>query len=147
MALNVGLPLVIPAGGYYFVFQSGVPVFRKYAADGQLVFERHIEGPEIDSYLKSMPERWPTHRTEDGDVLPLVPPAVRTAGVDRAGRLWIALAQEPVVYVFDPEGDKIHSVQLHGATGPLAASSLFFTRDGRVLTTPGCYQFRIPADW
>ena len=49
------------------------------------LFERHVEGPEMDEYLRTMPTRWPTRRTEDGDVLPLVPPAIRTAGVDRAG--------------------------------------------------------------
>jgi hypothetical protein len=30
LALNAGLPLVNPAGGFYFVFNAGVPIFRKY---------------------------------------------------------------------------------------------------------------------
>ena len=29
LSLNSGIPLVDPTGGYYFVFQAGVPVFRK----------------------------------------------------------------------------------------------------------------------
>jgi hypothetical protein len=66
-----------------------VPVFSKYDAKGTLLFERHIEGPEVDAYLQSMPARWPQRKNEDGDVLPLVPPAIRTAAVDRQGRLWI----------------------------------------------------------
>ncbi|HWK12381.1 MAG TPA: hypothetical protein VNR64_20125, partial [Vicinamibacterales bacterium] len=37
-ALNVGIVLLNPKGGYYFVFLSGVPTFRKYDADGKLVF-------------------------------------------------------------------------------------------------------------
>ena len=52
--------------------------------------------------------------TDDGDVLPLVPPAVRAAGVDRQGRLWIAL-MSPFTYVYDRSGDKIRTVQFRGA--------------------------------
>jgi hypothetical protein len=141
LALNVGLPLPDPAGGFYFVFSSGVPLFRKYDAKGALLFERHVEGPEVDEYLRTMPTEWPTRRTEDGDVLPLVPPAVRTAGVDRDGRLWIALTS-PFTYVYDRSGEKIRTVQFRGAS-LLRPNSLFFTKDGRVLVTPGCYAFRI----
>jgi hypothetical protein len=143
LALNTGLPLADPAGGFYFVFSSGVPVFRKYDAQGALMFERHVEGPEVDDYLRTMPTRWATRRTEDGDVLPLVLPAVRTAGVDREGRLWIALTS-PFSYVYDRSGDKVRTVQFRGA-GLLTPNSLFFTKDGRILVTPGCYEFRIPG--
>jgi hypothetical protein len=142
LALNSGLPLADPTGGYYFVFWAGVPVFRKYDATGTLQFERNIQGPEIDQYLKTMPATWPARRTEDGDVLPLVPPAVRTAAVDREGRLWIVLTSS-VTYVYDRGGDKIRTVQFRGA-GALAPTSLFFTKDGRILVTPGCYEFRAP---
>ena len=61
-ALNVGLALLNPAGGYYFVFVSGVPMFRKYDAAGALVFERHIEGLEVDAQLRSLPTTWPRLR-------------------------------------------------------------------------------------
>ena len=47
--MNVGLPLGAPGGGFYFVFMAGVPMFRKYDAHGRLLFERHIEGPELDA--------------------------------------------------------------------------------------------------
>jgi hypothetical protein len=141
LALNAGLPLADPTGGYYFVFSAGVPLFRKYDAKGTLRFERHVEGPEVDEYLRTMPTGWPTRRTEDGDVLPIVPPAVRTAGVDRGGRLWIAL-MSPVTYIYDASGEKLRTVQFKGAS-VLTPNSLFFTRDGRVLVTPGCYEFKI----
>ncbi|MEO6237987.1 MAG: hypothetical protein ABIQ52_13380 [Vicinamibacterales bacterium] len=141
LALNSGLPLADPTGGYYFVFSAGIPLFRKYDAQGRLLFERHVEGPEVDEYLKTMPTRWPTRKTEDGDVLPIVPPAVRTAGVDREGRLWIAL-MGPVTYVYDSAGEKVRKVQFRGA-GALTPNSLFFSKDGRILVTPGCYEFRI----
>ena len=74
-------------------------------------------------------------------MLPIVPPAVRTAGVDRDGRLWIALAS-PVHLRLRRAGDKIRTVQFRGA-GLLSPNSLFFTKDGRVLVTPGCYEFRV----
>lgn len=141
LALNSGLPLADPTGGYYFVFSAGIPLFRKYDAKGTLLFERHIEGPEVDDYLRTMPTRWPTRRTEDGDLLPVIPPAVRTAGVDREGRLWIALTS-PVTYVYDEAGDKVRTVQFRGAS-VLSPNGLFFTKDGRVLVTPGCYEFKI----
>lgn len=140
LALNTGLPLADPTGGYYFVFSAGIPLFRKYDAKGTLLFERHIEGPEVDEYLRTMPTQWPKRRTEDGDLLPVVPPAIRTAGVDRQGRLWVALTS-PVTYVYDGTGDKIRTVQFRGA-GVLTPNSLFFTKDGRILVTPGCYEFR-----
>jgi hypothetical protein len=143
LALNAGLPLVDPSGGFYFVFVAGAPVFRKYDAAGALVFERHVEGPELDPYLQTMPTRWPARKNDDGDILPVVPPAIRSAGIDRQGRLWIALMQ-PFTYVYDASGDKIRTVQFKGAD-ILSPNSLFFTKDGRILVTPGCYEFRIPA--
>ena len=44
LALNSGLVVINPEGGFYFVFVAGVPTFRKYDAAGALMFERHIEG-------------------------------------------------------------------------------------------------------
>jgi hypothetical protein len=142
LALNVGLPLVHPKGGYYFVFQSGVPVFRRYDGGGKLLFERHIEGPELDDIIASMPTTWPRPSTSSGraEDLPLVPPTVRTAALDRQGRLWVALSA-PFAYVYDEYGDKRRTVQFRGA-GVVAPTSLFFTAKGRLLVTPGCYEFR-----
>ena len=141
LAMNGGFPLVDPTGGFYFVFSAGVPVFRKYDARGRLLFERHVEGPEVDEYLRAMPTSWPK-RKADVTVLPVVPAAIRAAGVDRTGRLWVSLTS-PFTYVYDRSGDKIRTVQFKGAD-ILNPSSLFFTKDGRVLVTPGCYEFQIP---
>ena len=141
LALNAGFPLADPTGGFYFVFSAGVPLFRKYDANGRLLFERHIQGAEVDGYLRTMPTSWPVRKTDSG-VLPIVPPAVRAAGIDRAGRLWVALTS-PFTYVYDPAGDKIRTVQFRGAS-VLTPNSLFFTKDGRVLVTPGCYEFQMP---
>lgn len=137
-ALNVGIVLLNPKGGYYFVFLSGVPMFRKYAADGTLVFERHIEGIEVDSYIARMPTVWPRRRSGPTE-LPIVPAAVRTAAVDRDGNLWIALVS-PFTYVYDSSGDKRRTVQFRAA-GIISPTSLFFTRDKRLLISPGCYTF------
>ena len=141
LALNSGFPLIDPTGGFYFVFGAGVPMFRKYDANGALLFERHIEGAELDEYLRSLPGVWPKRRNGDGDLLPYVPPAIRAAGVDRTGRLWVSLMQ-PVTYVYDSTGEKVRTVQFKGAD-VLSPSSFFFTKDGRVLVTPGCYEFRV----
>ena len=141
LALNGGFPLIDPTGGFYFVFSAGVPMFRKYDARGRLLFERHIEGAEVDPYLRTMPTSWPKRRP-DATVLPIVPAAIRTAAVDRTGRLWVALTS-PFTYIYDASGDKVRTVQLRGAD-ILTPNSLFFTRDGRVLVTPGCYEFRVP---
>lgn len=134
-ALNVGIPLVDPKGGYYFVFLSGVPMFRKYDAGGKLVFERHIEGIEVDPFLGQMPTTW---RRRAGEI-PIVPAMVRTAAVDRDGNLWISLVV-PYTYVYDSTGDKRRTLQFRAA-GVVAPTSLFFTRNRRVLVTPGCYAF------
>ena len=92
LAHNAGLPLADPTGGFYFVFLTGRPIFRKYAADGTLLFERHIEGTEIDALLDAQPTRWPRRRVEDREV-PFVAPVIRAAAVsprrravDLAGR-------------------------------------------------------------
>jgi hypothetical protein len=140
LAFNSGFPLIDPTGGFYFVFSAGVPVFRKYDAKGRLLFERHVEGPEVDEYLRDLPGVWPKRHNADGDLLPYVPPAIRTAAVDRAGSLWISLMQ-PFTYVYDATGEKVGTVQFKGAD-IFAPSSLFFAKDGRVLATPGCYEFR-----
>jgi hypothetical protein len=139
LALNVGLPLLDPTGGYFYVFLGGRPMFYRYDADGRPLYERHIEGPEIDRYLATLPSRWPTRRVEDRE-LPLVTPAIRAAAVDSRGHLWVSLTG-PYTYVYDAQGDKIRTVQF-SAAGIISPTSLFFTGDGRLLVTPGCYEFR-----
>ena len=89
LALNSGIPLVDPAGGFYFVFQTGEPVFQKYDASGRLLFERRIQGREIDALVAGLPSTWPKRQTTEGE-LPLVTPTIRTAAVDPDGHLWIA---------------------------------------------------------
>ncbi|HJQ61243.1 MAG TPA: hypothetical protein VJ834_00155 [Burkholderiales bacterium] len=136
LALNAGIPVVDPNGGFYFVFMAGQPMFRKYDAKGELVFERVIQGREVDAAVAAIPDRWPRRSASE---LPLVPPVVRTAAVDGSGRLWISFIQ-PISYVYDPGGEKIRTVQFRGA-GIIAPSSLWFTEAGRLLVTPGCYEF------
>ncbi|MBI4265542.1 MAG: hypothetical protein HY657_14310 [Acidobacteria bacterium] len=138
LALNAGLPLADPTGGYYYVFLGGRPMFRKYAADGRLLFERHIEGPELDETIAVLPTVWPRRRVEDRE-LPFVQPTVRAAAVDERGRLWVSLSV-PFTYVYDARGEKIRTVQFRAA-GLVNPTSLFFPGDGRLLVTPGCYEF------
>jgi hypothetical protein len=140
LALNVGLPLINPQGGYYFIFQSGEPILRRYDAAGGLMFERHIEGREIDALVKAQPTTWPRRRVGDNPDVPLVPPLVRAAAVDHDGSVWISFVV-PYTYVYDQDGDKIRSVQFQAA-GVIAPNSLHFPSPGRLLVTPGCYEFR-----
>ena len=137
-AMNTGIPLRHPDGGYYFVFVSGVPVFRRYDARGGLMFERVIQGRELDPIVEQTPKKWP-RRTVDGTELPLVMPNVRTAAVDARGNLWVTFLT-PYTYVYDPLGEKVRTVQFRAA-GIVAPSSVFFTAQGRLLITPGCYEF------
>jgi hypothetical protein len=138
IAMNAGLPLVDPTGGFYYVFITGRPIFRKYTATGELLFERHIEGRELDGVLDSQPTRWPRRRVQDREV-PLVTPVVRAAEVSPTGELWVSLGV-PYTYVYNSDGDKIRTVQFSGA-GLISPTSLFFSRSGRLLVTPGCYEF------
>jgi hypothetical protein len=143
LALNAGIPLAIPGGGYYFVFLSGVPMYRKYDAAGTLVFERHIEGAEIDKHIQSLPRQWPLRKTADGE-FPVVPPSVRTAAVAPDGRLWISLVT-PYTYVYDEAGDKRRAIEFRAA-GSMAPSNFYFAADGRLLIAPGCYTFSWKSD-
>ena len=113
-------------------------MFQKYDAAGALVFERRIQGREIDALIAGMPTAWPRRQTSEGE-LPLVTPAIRTAAVDADGRLWIAFTV-PYTYVFDRDGDKIRTVQFRGA-GIMTPSSLFFGKGGKLLVTPGLFEF------
>lgn len=139
LALNIGLPLADPAGGYYFVFMTGTPRFQKYSAAGLLLFERHIEGVELDAAIQNMPTTWPRRDAGEGRGLPLVLPLVRSAAVDPTGRLWVSL-MEPYTYVYDKDGQKLRTVQFKAA-GTIAPASLSFAKGDRVLVTPGCYEF------
>lgn len=138
LALNSGIPLVDPTGGFYFVFETGPPLFRKYDGSGRLVFERHIEGREIDDLVAGLPAVWPPRRPGDGE-LPLVSPTIRTAAVDRSGRLWVSVTTT-YTEVYDRDGDKIRTVQFRAA-GVVAPNSLFFGLHGRLLVAPGLFIF------
>jgi hypothetical protein len=140
LAFNAGIPLPIPGGGFYFVFQTGEPRFRKYDAAGTLLFERVIQGRELDTLVQSQPTVWPRRPGYAAREIPIVRPVVRVATVDPRGFLWIGFTV-PFTYVYDEEGEKVRTVQLRGA-GLLTPTSLYFTRDRRLLVTPGCYVFR-----
>jgi hypothetical protein len=140
-AFNAALPLPTPDGGMYVVFLAGPPAFRKYSAGGALEYERVIQGRELDPIVMNLPTIWP-RRSVDDLSYPLVRPTVRTAAVDPQGRLWVALPSSHV-YVFDADGEKLRTLQLVGA-GVITPNSLWFARDGRLLVTPGLYDFAPP---
>jgi hypothetical protein len=136
LAWNSGIPIAAPDGGFFFVFMAGAPAFRKYDEKGGLVYERVIQGREIDPLVAAIPDRWPQRSAAER---PLVAPTIRTAAVDRSGRLWVSFVI-PFTYVYDASGEKLRTVQFRGA-GIIAPSSLWFNDKGRALITPGCYEF------
>ena len=140
LAMNAGFPLADPAGGYYYVFMAGRPSFQKYDASGSLVFERLLQGVELDALLAAQPTQWPQRRVQDREV-PFVAPLIRAAAVSPSGELWISLSI-PYTYVYDAQGDKIRTLQFRAA-GMLGPTSFGFTRRGTVLVTPGCYEFSV----
>lgn len=131
LALNNGLVMPTPDGGYVFVFQAGLPMFRKYDAKGTLLFERMIQGREVDNFIASLPSRWP----RGADEQPTIRPTVRAAAVDAKGQLWISFTV-PYTYVFDADGDKVRTIQWRAA-GVVSPNSLAFGKNGRVLVSPG----------
>jgi hypothetical protein len=138
LAMNSGLVIANPAGGFFFVFLAGIPQFRKYDSTGRLLFDRHIEGPELDELVQALPTTWARRKVEDGDI-PIVMPSVQAAAADAAGNLWIATAAG-ITYVYDTNGEKKRTVRFRGA-GPLSPTAMSFTPKGRLLVTPGCYAF------
>jgi hypothetical protein len=138
LALNSGIVVANPAGGFYFVFLAGVPQFRKYNAAGTLIFERHIEGVETDGLIQALPTTWKRQKSRDGEI-PVVRPSVYAAAADQAGNLWVSLAVG-ATYIYDAAGDKRRVVQFRAA-GIISPTGLWFAPTGRVLVTPGCYSF------
>jgi hypothetical protein len=142
LAMNSAIPLAIPPpqGGFYLVFLSGDPRFRRYDANGTLMFERTIQGRELDKLIAQQPTQWP-RREIGGNEYPLVMPLVRTARVDPQGHLWISLML-PFTYEYDEDGEKLRTLQFHAA-GTVAPSSLFFTPNNHLLATPGLFEFAV----
>lgn len=141
LALNTGLPLVAPDGGFFFVFQTGEPVFRKYDRRGNLEFERVVQGRELDEFVRTLPRSWPARRAGSQE-LPLVPPTIRSATLDRTGGLWLSFAVA-VTYRYDRDGDRVGAYRFRAA-GPLQPASLHFADRGRLLVTPGLHEFTVP---
>jgi hypothetical protein len=140
LALNAGIPLKAADGGYWFVFIAGEPAISRFDAQGALVFHRRMQGRELDPVLAAIPAVWP-RRAIDGTEVPLVSPAVRTAALDPSGRLWVSFVV-PYTYVYDGLGEKVRTVQFQAA-GLNAPNSLSFPAPGRLLVTPGCFEFDV----
>ncbi len=140
LALNAGIPLKGADGGYWFVFIAGEPALSRFDATGKLLFHRRIQGRELDPVVAAIPAVWP-RRAFDGSEVPLVSPTVRAAALDPAGQLWVSFVM-PYTYVFDGLGEKVRTVQFRAA-GLAAPNSLSFQAGGRLLVTPGCFEFDV----
>ena len=64
--------------------RPATPVFRKYDRAGRLLFERHIEGREIDDFVAAQPTAWKTNRDRRAAARQrrssARPPSIRAAG-------------------------------------------------------------------
>lgn len=139
LAMNVGIPVIHPEGGIWFVFVAGTPMIRRFNARGDLLFERLLQGRELDPVLATQATTWP-RRTFDGEEIPLVPPVVRATAVRPNGQLWVSLVV-PYTYVIDSDGDHLRTVQFK-ASGMISPNSLHFASGNRLFVTPGLYEFR-----
>lgn len=142
LALNAGILCPDGSGGWWFVFLAGIPAIRRYDADGQLVFERVLQGPELDAVVAAQPQRWP-RRSIDGREVPLVVPIIRAAAASRDGALWVSFVV-PVTYVIAPDGEKVCTLAFDAA-GEVAPTSLSFPSRDTVMVTPACALFQIPS--
>jgi hypothetical protein len=133
LALNAGLALPEPSGGFFFVFLAGAPAIRKYSASGALLFERAIQGRELDGLLAACPSggragRWAI-------VAPLA--ACRpTAAVDPEGRLWVSFV---LLTPTSTTKEKLRTIQFRPPASSPPAAWRFLRRSRAV--TPGCYEF------
>jgi hypothetical protein len=142
LALNAGVVCPDGSGGWWFVFLAGTPTLRRYEATGRLVFERVLQGPELDAVVAAQPQRWP-RRTVEGREVPLVIPTVRAAAAAPDGALWVSFVV-PVTYVIAPDGEKVCTVTFD-AGGEVAPTSLSFPSRDTVMVTPSCALFQIPS--
>ena len=117
-ALNSGFALVDAVGATFFVFQAGPPVIRKYAADGSLLFERQIQGREIDELLPKLPSSWP--RDPQQGELPGVRPTIRTTS--RCGPVMPCADSSRFEMVCRP-WSTAQSCFMNSRTGPRSAAS------------------------
>ena len=125
LAMNTGIPVPHPDGGYFFVFYSGAPTFRRYDAKGGLLFERMMQGRELDPVLEQMPQTWPRRKVSGGE-LPLVVPTVRAAAADAAGNLWVSFVV-PYSYVFSSDGEKDSDGPVPRCRPPATVEPVFYT--------------------
>ena len=116
-------------------------MFQRYDEKGTLLYERRIQGRELDPLHRAVSRRGGRGARSATTEIPLVSPTVRTARVDPMGRLWVSLIV-PFTYVYDLDGDKVGSVQFRAA-GVIAPTSLYFATGWRIFVTPGLYEFHM----
>ena len=126
--------------------QRGLPLVE---ADATLVISpgrrpRLIRVVTSD-YWEAPPSResdhfWPSFDVDEVGSAAAVRAHVPAGRVAHVGEPVDGAEANPPVYVYDTSGDKARTLQFNGA-GIITPTSLAFGRDGRLLVTPGCYEF------
>ena len=135
--MNAGLPLVDPTGGFYYVFLTGQPMFRKYDANGNAALrashrrarDRRSAGRAADA-VADAPHRRSRSAVRAADRSALR----RSIRRDSCGSSMIV----PYTYVYDAHGDKARTVQFsadrrHQPDEPVLHARRPPARDARLL--------------
>ena len=96
---------------------SSLPACRSSASttpSGRLVFERHIEGTELDEFIQGAAHHLEARRTGDGEI-PLVLPSVYAAAADAAGQSVDLARRSDSRTSTTPAGEKRRTVQFRAA--------------------------------
>ena len=120
---------------------AGQPAFRKYDANGELVYERASRAARSIRWSRRFPIagrgaapascRWWRRRFGPR-------PSIDPAGSGSRSCV-------PYTYVYDAGGEKIRTVQFRGA-GIISPSSLWFNAKGPAAGHAGCYEFAAEVD-
>ena len=136
LALNAGIPLADPKGGFYFVFMAGQPAFRKYDAAGDADLRADHPGPRDRSAGRGDPRSLAAARRRRA--------AAGRAGGSNRGRRSIRQALgflRSTVFLCLRRAARRSGPSSSAARASFRPSSLWFNEDGRILVTPGCYEF------
>ena len=145
IAMNAGLPLVDPTGGFFYVFITGTPLIRKYDSKGTLLFERHVEGRELDDYLARAAEALAA--TTGAGQRSAVRHPVHPRRSRQRPRRAVDFVQRAVYVRLRPRRRQDPHGAVPGRGSHQSVRACRSRRDGRLLVTPGLLRVRPALTW